>query len=201
VQGVLEATFRDACGAMEAPRVLELGTKQSQPPRSTMHRDMVPHAGEFLGTDLEPGPDVDIVADVHRLSDAVGAESFDVILSLSVFEHLKYPQLAAHELMKALRIGGLVLVVTHQTYPVHGYPNDYFRFSTQALESLFPSSMGFEVLVSEYEYPAVIYARKDPSTQVGPSYLLTNLLARKVEATPESFRYELEMADLTSAPD
>ena len=111
----LEGRFAARCAELDAPSVLELGTKQSQPGRSTMHRDWVPHAGEFLGTDMEVGPDVDIVADVHRLSETVGGERFDVILSCATFEHLKYPTLAAHELMKALKVGGLLYIQTVQS--------------------------------------------------------------------------------------
>ena len=39
----------------EAPSVLELGTEQSVAGPLTTHRDWVPHAGEFLGTDIEAG--------------------------------------------------------------------------------------------------------------------------------------------------
>ena len=39
-----------------------------------MHRDWVPHAAEFLGTDIEGGEDVDVVADVHPSPRPVGSE-------------------------------------------------------------------------------------------------------------------------------
>src|ERR1700730_7999258 len=97
--------FVSRCQAMNKPRVLELGTKRSIASRSTLHSVWVPNAGEYLGTDIESGPDVDIVADAHRLTQVTGEEQFDVIISCSTFEHLKYPHQAAHELMKALRIG------------------------------------------------------------------------------------------------
>jgi hypothetical protein len=58
----LEARFRQRCAELDAPSVLELGTKQSVPGRSTMHRDVVPHARKFLGTDVDEGADVDVVA-------------------------------------------------------------------------------------------------------------------------------------------
>ena len=64
----LEQRFVARCAELPAPSVLELGTLQSVPGRSTMHRDWVPHAAEFLGTDIEAGPDVDVVADLHRLT-------------------------------------------------------------------------------------------------------------------------------------
>jgi 2-polyprenyl-3-methyl-5-hydroxy-6-metoxy-1,4-benzoquinol methylase len=156
-----------------------------------MHRDWVPHAAEFLGTDIEAGPDVDVVADLHRLTDVVGRERFDVILSCSTFEHLKYPTLAAHELMKALKVGGLIYIQTHQSFPLHGYPNDYFRFSQEALASLFGTQMGVEVIATNYDFPARIYSRRDRTSHQLPAYLNTTLWGEKRAPTPDDYRYEL----------
>jgi methyltransferase family protein len=187
----LERRFRARCAELTAPVVLELGTLQSVPGRSTMHRDWVPHAAEFLGTDIEAGADVDVVADLHRLSDVVGRERFDVILSCSTFEHLKYPTLAAHELMKALKVGGLLYIQTHQSFPLHGYPSDYFRFSQEALASLFGTQMGFEVVATNYDFPARIYSRRLAETQRQPAFLNTTLWGEKRAPTPDQYRYEL----------
>lgn len=187
----LEARFIARCRELPSPSVLELGTLQSQPGRSTMHRDWVPHASEFLGTDIQAGPDVDIVADLHQLTDVVGVERFDVILSCSTFEHLKYPTLAAHELMKALKVGGLLYVQTHQTFPLHGYPHDYFRFSRDALASLFGTQMGFEVVATNHDFPARVYARRDRSSHRHAAFLNTTLWGEKRAPTPAEYVYEL----------
>jgi hypothetical protein len=98
-----------------------------------MHRDWVPHAAEFLGSDIAGG-----ARRRHRGRRAPpvgrrGEERFDVIISCSTFEHLKYPAVAAHEVLKALKVGGVLFVQTHQSFPLHGYPFDYFRFSREAL--------------------------------------------------------------------
>jgi hypothetical protein len=156
-----------------------------------MHRDLVPHAREFLGTDLEDGADVDIVADLHCLSEVVGEERFDVVLSFSTFEHLKYPHLGAHELMKALTVGGLLFVQTHQSFPLHSYPADYFRFSREALASLFGTTMGFGVVATDYDFRAYIYSRRLPASQRHVAYLNTMLWGEKREPTPDQYSYEL----------
>lgn len=187
----LEQRFIARCRELPSPTVLELGTKRSKPERSTMHRDWVPHASEFLGTDLEEGPDVDIVADVHRLSEVVGRERFDVILSCSTFEHLKYPTLAAHEVMKALKVGGLMYVQTVQSFPLHGYPSDYFRFSREALASLFGTQMGVDVVATNYDFPVRLYARRVPGLQLHPGFLNSTIWGEKRAPTPEEYRYEL----------
>src|SRR5262245_56100146 len=87
--------FHERCASMERPRVLELGTARVDPSRSTRRDAWVPHAREYLGTDIQAGNDVDIVADVHRLADVVGDEQFDIVIACSTFEHYKYPHLAA----------------------------------------------------------------------------------------------------------
>ena len=185
--------FKERVQTMKAPRVLELGTMQSMPGRSTLHRGYVPHAGEFLGTDIAPGPDVDIVADLHRLTDVTGSEQFDVIISCSTFEHLKYPHKAAHELMKALKIGGVLFIQTHQTFPLHAYPYDYFRFSREALAGLFGNSMGFKVVDTDYEFPARIVASEDPQARLHTSYLNVRLYGEKHASTPAAYVYEYDV--------
>lgn len=177
---------------LRAPRVLELGTRQAIAGRSTRKDHLFPHASEYVGTDIEPGPDVDVVADVHRLSSYFGHDAFDIILSEAGFEHFKYPHLAAHEIMKTLRLGGLVFVQTHQTFPIHAVPFDYFRFSTDALRSLFGTRMGMRVVAAGYGSPAAIYSHVDPMGHLAPAYLHVNLFAEKEASTPEDFVYEFD---------
>ena len=189
----LHEEFLARCRAMSQPRVLELGTKRSIPTRSTRHDDWIPHAAAYLGTDIEAGPDVDIVADVHRLTQMTGEEQFDVIISCSTFEHLKYPHLAAHELMKALKIGGVIFIQTHQTYPIHAYPYDYFRFSREALAGLFGTQMGFRVIATDYEFPLQINTRREPALHNLDAFLNTRLFGEKIAPTPRDYIFEFDV--------
>jgi hypothetical protein len=186
--------FISRCRTMAHPRVLELGTKRSITSRSTRHDDWVPHAAEYLGTDLEAGPDVDLVADIHRLTQVTGEESFDVIVSCSTLEHLKYPHVATHELMKALRIGGVLFIQTHQTFPLHAYPHDYFRFSREALAGLFGTQMGFRVLMTDYQFPARLCTREVPGLADEPSFLNVRLFGEKTGKTPPTYVFEYDTA-------
>lgn len=179
---ILDLFLEDA-RQLKAPRVLELGTLQSVPGRSTMHRDWLPNASEWLGTDIAAGPDVDIVADAHRLSAFVGIESFDIIVSCSTLEHIRYPMLAAHEIMKSLKASGLLFVQTHFAFPIHGYPSDYHRFTREALESLFPAQMGMRSQ-ADYEFPCRIVSERDPNTERFDAFLNVCLIGQKVEPTP-----------------
>lgn len=183
--------FKQACRALEAPRVLELGTRPYPGSEAPMRRDWVPHAREYHGMDREAGPQVDLVADVHRLSALAGVERYDVVIACSVFEHYRYPHLAAHEVMKVMSIGGLLFLQTHQSFPLHAFPHDYHRFSEEALRSLFPGTMGLAVEATDYEFPCEIHSRREPGMRDHPSFLNVRLFGRKVGPTPDVFQYDL----------
>jgi SAM-dependent methyltransferase len=190
---ILLEDFIARCQAMYKPRVLELGTKRSNPDRSTRRDAWIPDAGEYLGSDIEDGIDVDIVADVHRLTEVVGEKQFDVIISCSTFEHFKYPHLAAHQIMKALKIGGVLFIQTHQTYVLHAYPYDYFRFSREALAGLFGTKMGFRVIATDYEFPARIYSPHTPDGHNCPAFLGVRLFGEKIGETPQDYVFEFDV--------
>ncbi|UCG25319.1 MAG: class I SAM-dependent methyltransferase [Chloroflexota bacterium] len=184
--------FMERCGALSEPRVLELGAKRSIAERSTLHHHYVPNAGQYFGTDIEAGADVDIVADLHELTAVVEEETFDVVISCSTFEHLKYPHLAAHEVMKVLKVGGLLFIETHQTFPLHAFPYDYFRFSREALAGLFGNNMGFKVVATEYMFPAMVCSPETPDAFQYPAFLNVRLFGEKLSGTPPEYAYEYD---------
>lgn len=134
------------------PKVLEIGTLRwySKP---THHKAWFPAASEFIMTDVSEGIDVDVVSDAHELSKVFPENHFDVIIACSVWEHLHSPWIAAEELLKILKPGGVFFVQSHLVFPEHGYPNDYFRFTRMAFEHIFK---GASRVVTEYEYPCKI---------------------------------------------
>jgi SAM-dependent methyltransferase len=138
------------------PRCLEVGTRR-QGDRPTWKKPHFAEAhplGEFVGVDFEPGADVDVVADAHALPFEAG--SFNLALCCSTLEHVRRPWLVAAELARVLRPGGLLYVQTHQTFPVHGYPQDFYRFSREALLDLFGADAGMEAVECGYEFPCRI---------------------------------------------
>jgi len=178
---------------LDKPRILELGTRRSElnMAKGTIHKADFKGYSEYLGTDIDYGVDVDVIADAHKLSNIVGEESFDVIISCSTFEHLKYPTIAAHEIMKTLKIKGHLFIQTHQSFPLHAYPNDYFRFSTEALDALFGSKNGFKVKATWYEFECDVVSHRVPGLITLPSYLNSCLYGQKHKKTPREYKYEL----------
>jgi len=136
--------------------VMEIGTRRwGQNP--THHKDWYPGAGKYVMTDFMAGEDVDVLADAHELSKVFGEASYDVIMAASVFEHLERPWIVAGEILKTLKPGGIFFIQTHQTFPVHGYPYDYFRYTRQGLDVLFKDA---SEKMSEYEFPCEITSER-----------------------------------------
>jgi hypothetical protein len=78
-----------------------------------------------------------------------------------------------------LRLGGLTVHVTHQTFPVHGVPQDYWRFSVEAMKVLFAPEAGFRVLAAEYCWPVMIQP-SPPLPAVSPCFVHTLVIAEKI---------------------
>ena len=185
--------FHAAARRLDAEgRVLEVGTKQAVAGVSTHSHGLFPHVSRnrYTMVDIAPGADVDIVADLHALP-ADWTASYDAFLASAVFEHLQRPWIAAQEVFRILAPGGGCFVSTHQTFPLHGYPSDYFRFSKEALALLFEDA-GFDIVHVGYEHRAKIVPPPMivPSQQVEnwnaawPSFLVVNLFAVKPGPAP-----------------
>jgi SAM-dependent methyltransferase len=84
--------------------------------------------------------DVDFHWDLEQpLPDTAPARQFDLIFCLSVMEHVRRPWIACANLEAALKPGGILLWSTPWVHRVHGYPDDYWRFSPSAIRSLLPA--------------------------------------------------------------
>jgi len=144
--------FSDKISKMEGYSVLEIGTRRWGD-NPTHHKDWFPNHGKYVMTDFMEGKDVDVLADAHDLSFVFGEKSFDVVIACSLFEHLSKPWIVAKEIVKTLNHGGVFYIQTHQSFPVHGYPHDYYRYTREGLEVLFEE---VSEKISDYEYPAKI---------------------------------------------
>jgi len=116
-------------------RVLEIGSREVTGPSQARARFV---DAEYVGFDYYPGPNVDIVGDVHRLSSCfLENEKFDIIYSIACFEHFAMPWLVASEISKILKVGGIVYVKTHFSNGAHELPWNFFQFSDMGLRVLF----------------------------------------------------------------
>jgi hypothetical protein len=172
--------FLEFVAAKEGASMLELGSRARS---GNTYKDLFPFLGRYVGTDITSGPNVDVVADAHTLSATI-REQFDFAFSVSVFEHLIMPWVAAYELNKVMNTGGLAFIQSHPTWPLHEEPWDFFRFSKNAWTGLFNRMTGFEIVEAGYGIEAAIVPRVaagGPLQNIDscPTYLLTACIARK----------------------
>ena len=115
-------------------KVLEIGSRSVV--SDAVWKNFISEA-DYTGFDVSHGKNVDVVGDIHSLSNYFPDNHFDFIISFAVFEHLAMPWIATEEISKVLKPGGHVVIETHFSYSEHELPWHYFQFNSNALEVLF----------------------------------------------------------------
>jgi hypothetical protein len=148
--------------------VLEIGSRA----RSGINRrGLFPLTCSYTGFDIVEGENVDCVGDAHALSKFLPTDHYDAVFSVSVWEHLSMPWLVSLELNKVMKVGGLAMINTHQSWPSHEEPWDYFRFSNDSWDALFNAATGFEIVGRGAGIPCAM----------GPSQLHASVHASRID--------------------
>jgi hypothetical protein len=124
-------------------KVLEIGSRARS---GISRRGLFPESCDYVGFDIADGENVDVVGDAHKLSDYFPTDYFDFVFSVSVWEHLVMPWKVSVELNKVMKKGAQAMINTHQSWPSHEEPWDYFRFCDSSWDSLFNSQTGFRII-------------------------------------------------------
>ena len=141
-------------------RFLEIGSGTRS---GISRRHHIPEKWDYKGSDVLSGPNVDIVADAHKLSSVIPARSIDAVMSISAFEHLAMPWKVAIELNRIMANGAIGCVQTHQMFPLHDQPWDFWRISADAWPALFNRVTGFRIIKAAMAEPGyMVSARWHP---------------------------------------
>jgi SAM-dependent methyltransferase len=152
--------------------LLEIGSKtyHGQP----SYRDLINDKGwiRYIGLDLEPGDNVDIVAERGFVWPELGDASIDVCISGQTFEHNPFFWATMAEISRVLVPGGLACIIAPGAQAVHRYPLDCWRFYPDswgalcALTGLEPLEVYFETdrmalsVVDGHVRDSMVIARK-----------------------------------------
>ena len=145
-------SFRTRVNSNPDARVLDIGGRD----RSKFDISSLFRVKEYVVLDILPGKNVDVVADAHEMSKVLAPESFDYVISASVFEHLLMPWKVALEINRVLKPGGLAWISTHQTVGMHDLPWDFWRFSDASWDAIFNELTGFRIVDRVMDLPEFI---------------------------------------------
>ena len=88
--------------------------------------------GNVVRLNIYPGDYIDIVSD--GLDYPFEDSKFDKVLLRCVLEHVEEPEHILKELYRILKPGGKIVIEAPFINPIHGAPEDYFRFTPKGLE-------------------------------------------------------------------
>lgn len=183
--------FLQEANKLESASVLELGA------RNVSKKSLFTGYKEYIGFDIHAGENVDVAGDIHKLSKYFPEEYFHVVFSISVFEHLAMPWKAILEINKIMKIGGLLFIATHPTWPAHAMPWDFWRFSKEAFKVLLNSSTGFEIMRSDEGLPCSVVPFGNEESMIGlhqePANLGVSVFARKCGKYDENLAWDVDI--------
>ena len=150
-----ELTVSDVAGK----RVLDVGSYDV----NGSVRDGIEMLGcaEYIGVDMRDGPGVDEVCDTVKLVERFGVESFDIIISTEMLEHVEDWRAAISNMKRVCKRGGLMLITTRSKgFPRHDYPGDFWRYEIDDMKTIFADCERLKLREDPQDPGVFLLARK-----------------------------------------
>lgn len=110
---------------------------------------------KYVGCDMREGPGVDLVLNLHDID--LPAETAGTVLALDTLEHVEFARKAVDELHRILKPNGILVISSVMKFPVHGFPHDYWRFTTEGFKSLMrPFDSAFVDFAGDKQFPHTV---------------------------------------------
>jgi hypothetical protein len=124
------------CRQLIKGAIVEIGSRQTG--NTTSFRGIFKDT-TYVGVDMQPGNNVDVVCDLTQGIGELKENSFNLVICCSVLEHTPQPWLLAKNIELLTAKNGIVFMSVPWIWRYHKYPDDYFRFTPSAIKSLFPN--------------------------------------------------------------
>jgi predicted SAM-dependent methyltransferase len=120
------------------------------------------HPREYIGVDIQSGPGVDRICEVEHLVDTFGEESFDMVVSTEMLEHVREWRRAVSALKGVCKRGGKLVITTRSLgFPYHDFPHDFWRYEPGDVRAIF-SDMEILILETDRVEPGVLMKLRKP---------------------------------------
>ena len=102
---------------------------------------------------MRPGPGADHIKDIRRLLFRSG--EVGTFILADTLEHVADPWRAIREVHRCLR-RGVAICTSVMCFPIHGHPNDYWRFTPEAFRMYSRHFHALDFLCGPPEFPHTI---------------------------------------------
>lgn len=101
-------------------------------------REIYGGASKYVGIDMQPGKDVDMVLNGHDILSVFEANSFDMVVCCETLEHDDQFWVTVDRMRAVVKPGGWMIITNPGTDVIrHNYPGDFYRFFSDAYKYFF----------------------------------------------------------------
>ena len=79
------------------------------------------------------------------------------VLLMDTIEHVEFIRKAINEIYRILKENGILIMSSHMEFPIHDFPNDYWRFTPEGFKSLLKNfKMSFVNFKGKENFPHTV---------------------------------------------
>ena len=117
---------------------------------------------KYVGVDISEGRGVDVICNAEDLLRKFQRESFDVLVSTELLEHVRHWKRVVSNFKNVVKPDGIILVTTRSLgFHYHGYPHDFWRYEIEDMQNIF-ADCTIERLEADPISPGVFMKARKP---------------------------------------
>ena len=169
-----------------AKKILEVGSKYvNGSVRPLIEKFYSPK--QYIGVDIEAGRYVDVILPAEKIAGHFGPESFDVLITTEMLEHVKDWRATINNMKTVIKRQGCVYLTTRSKgMEYHAFPYDFWRYEIEEIAKIFAD---FEVITLKKDEHGVLLKAKKPEnyvpTDLSDITLYSMVLGRRTKSIPD----------------
>jgi len=145
---------------IKGKRIIEIGSKNSNGGLRPIIESWEP--AKYIGTDLSEGLGVDVIFDAENILQRFEEDSFDVVISTEVLEHVRNWRKVLSNIKNICCPKGIILITTRSYgFVYHPSPTDFWRYEIEDMAFCF-SDCEILVLERDCQFPGVFIKARKP---------------------------------------
>lgn len=147
--------------SVRAKRVLEIGSCNVNGSLRRIVEQWGP--AEYVGIDIAKGRGVDIICSAEEALERFGKESFGIVVSTEMLEHVANWRKVVSNIKNLCAPGGIILLTTRsQGFGYHAFPYDFWRYEVEDIQEIFSDCI-LEKLEADEQEPGVFIKAVKPA--------------------------------------